>query len=81
MDLVGELAVDDDVPLIRLLEPHDQAQRRGLAGAGRTEHTEELAVADVEAQLVYRRDVAEALGDFVEYNVRRMFQPISVGDW
>ena len=39
---------DDDRAGVRPLEPGDQAQRRGLAGAGRPEQHDELAVADGE---------------------------------
>ena len=40
----------------RLLEAGDQAQTGGLAGAGRAQHGEELAVQDVEADLVHGLD-------------------------
>ena len=39
-------AADLDGAAIRLLEPGDQPQRRGLAGAGRPEQHDELAVGD-----------------------------------
>ena len=52
-----------------VLEAGDHAQRRGLAAARRTEHREELAVFDVERQIVDRGDFMEALGYTVETNV------------
>ena len=52
-------------PGVGQLEPGDQPQRRGLAGAGRPEQHEELAVGDGQRQVVDRRDGAEALGDAV----------------
>ena len=50
-------------PCVGLLEPGDAAQGRGLARAGRPEQHEELAVADVERQLVHRGHGAEAFAE------------------
>ena len=46
-----------------LLEPGDEAQHRGLTGARRPEHGEELARADVEVQAVDCVHLAEGLGE------------------
>lgn len=45
-----------------LLEPGDQPQHGGLARAGGAEHREELAVVDVQGEVVHGDDIAEALG-------------------
>ena len=60
-------AVRDIAPPMRIaprsgcFQAGDQAQRRRLAGAGRAEQHDELAVLDVERQIVDGDDVAEAL--------------------
>ena len=46
------LVAEPDRPGGRRLEARDQPQHGGLAGAGRPQHREELAVSDVEVQLV-----------------------------
>ena len=54
---VGDVAVaDEDVALVDLFEAGEHAQRRGLAAAGGADEDEELAVGDLEVQLVDRRD-------------------------
>ncbi len=52
----------------RILEPGDHPQRGRLAAARRAEQHEELAVGDLERQVVDRDDVAEALGHMVEHD-------------
>ena len=47
-------AADGDLARGRLLEPGDQPQRRRLAGAGLAEQHEELAVVDVEVEVLQR---------------------------
>ena len=57
------LVADRDRALGRVLETRDRAQQRGLAAAGRADEHHELAVADLEADPVDRRDaVREPLG-------------------
>ena len=56
----------ETVPLGHLLEPGHHAQRRRLAAARRAEEHEQLAVGDVQRQVVDGGGVAEALGDAVE---------------
>ena len=46
------LVVEQDPPAARLDEPRDHPQRRRLAAAGRAEQRHELAVGDVEVELV-----------------------------
>ena len=48
------------------LEAGDHAQQRGLAAARRTEEADELALLDVERDVVERREGAEALGDALD---------------
>ena len=68
-------AADGDRAGVGLLEPGDQPQRRGLAGAGRPEQHDELAVGDVEVEAVDRLMVAEALGDAFEDDVSHARPP------
>jgi hypothetical protein len=50
---VGDVAVtDEDVPTVDVLEAGEHAQRRGLTAAGRADEDEELAVLDLQVQLV-----------------------------
>ena len=65
---VSEVApAHHDHALVRLLEPGDHPQRRGLAAAGRAEQREELARPHVEIDRVDRDHLCgEALGDPVE---------------
>ena len=51
-----------DRALVGDREARDQPQRRRLAGAGRAEQREELALGDVEIDAVHGREVAVALG-------------------
>ncbi len=51
-------AVDDDRPLVVLLQPVDAAQQRGLAGARGPDDDHHLALLDVEADAAQGVDVA-----------------------
>ena len=51
------------------LEAADHPQRRGLAAAGRPQEREELAVLDIEVDVVDGGAVAEALDDVHEMDV------------
>ena len=53
-------------PLGDVLEAGEHAQRRRLAAAGRADEHEELAVGDVDVQIVDRSRVVEALRDVLE---------------
>src|SRR6185312_6375989 len=57
--------------LVRRFEAGDDAQQRGLAAARWAEDGEELAVLDLEGDLVDRGNRAEALGDAVDLQQRR----------
>ncbi len=61
--------VDEHLPRGRLVEPGDQAQRRCLAGAGLAEQHEELAIGDVEIEVLQRAVAAEVLADALELDV------------
>ena len=63
------LALQLDAPGGRLLEAADHPQRGRLAAAGRAEQAEELAVHDLEVDVVDREDVAEGLRDLDQPNV------------
>ena len=53
------LAVEDDLALVRLVQPRDQVEERRLAGAVRADQADDLALADVERDVVDRDDPAE----------------------
>ena len=55
-------AVEQDAAGVRPLEAGDQAQQRGLAAARGTEQGEELALINVERQMIDDRGTAEAFG-------------------
>ena len=63
------LALELDQPGGRLLEAADHPQRRRLAAAGRAEEAEELAVPDLEVDVVDGDRVAELLDDIDETDV------------
>jgi hypothetical protein len=64
--LVHQPVADVDPAGARLLQPGGDAQRGGLAAAGRPQEDEELAVLDLQRQLIQRDDAAEPLADLVE---------------
>ncbi len=57
------LPIEQDAALVRRLEAGEQAQQRGLAAARRTEQREELALENVERELLDRGHAAKALAD------------------
>ena len=57
------LALEEDLAAVRALEPRDDAQEARLAGPRRPEERHELAVGDLQADVVHRRERAERLGD------------------
>ncbi len=63
---VLHLATDRDRPVRGALEAGEHAQRGRLAAAGRPDQDEELAVPDVEREVVDRDDLAEQLVDVIE---------------
>ena len=65
-DVRDVAAVQGDAPVIDAGEPGDGAQQRALAAAARSQQHEELAVADVEGDVVDDRRAAVVLGDLVE---------------
>ncbi len=74
--LVRCIAVaDHDRAGIGLFEPGDQPQQRRLAGAGRSQQHDELAVRNGDAQVLDRLDGAEAFGDAVDKNFSHDFLP------
>ena len=67
LDVVDDPVADPDRALGRILEPGDHAQRGGLPAARRAEQHEELAVVDLEREVVDGDDVAEALRHVLEH--------------
>ena len=66
VDVVDDPLADGDGAAGDLLEPGHHAQGGRLAAARRAEEHQELAVGDVQRQVVDRGGVTEALGDAVE---------------
>ena len=65
-DVSDVAAVERDASVIDSREPGDRPQQRALAAAARTEQHEELALADIERDVVDDRNARVALGDLVE---------------
>ena len=66
VDVVHDALADGDSAARELLQAGHHAQRGRLAAARRAEEHEELAVGDVQRQVIDRGGVAELLGDAVE---------------
>ena len=64
------LAGEGDRAGIRALEPGDRAQRRGLAGGARTQDGEELAGRDLEVDAGERLNLAVALDEAPDGQLR-----------
>jgi hypothetical protein len=60
--LVDALAAQQDLAAARLFQAGQHAHQGRLAGARRPDDGEELALFDVEVDLLYRREAAEVLG-------------------
>src|SRR5437868_954718 len=60
---------DRDRALIRLVPPRNEPQRRRLAGAGRAEQNDELAIADGQRKIVHRLDFVEPFADMPQYDL------------
>ncbi len=60
-DVVHPPLPDEQVTLRDVLQPRDHAERRALAATGRPDEYQELAVLDVDVQVLNRRDVVAAV--------------------
>ena len=69
-DVTHVCAGNEDAALVGLLEPGDQTHQRRLAATGGPKQRKEFACRDVEADLVDRRDRAEAFRHLLETNER-----------
>ena len=68
---VGDVALaDEDLAVGDVLEPGDHPQQRRLAAARRADEDEELAVGDLERDVVDRGDAAEVLLTLFEPDLR-----------
>ena len=65
-DVVDDALADLEVALGDLLEAGDHPQAGGLAAAGRADQDHELAVLDLEVEVLDGGEVAEALPDVIE---------------
>jgi len=63
-------AIDRNGSPIGALQSRDQTKRRRLAGAGRPEQHHELAASDRKREIAHGFDIAEALADLLELDVR-----------
>ena len=70
------LAVEQDLAVGRRQERGDQLEQRALAGAVRADHREDLAVRDLEADVVDRDQAAEALGQMLDAEQAHRSAPI-----
>jgi hypothetical protein len=57
---------DDDLALVRLLEPRDHAEQRRLAASARPQERGEGTRLDVERDVLERGEVVEALRDTLD---------------
>ena len=73
------LALEPDVAGVGLVDAGDEVEERRLAGAVRPDHADDLALVDVQVELVDAREPAEALRDALELEQRR-HQTISTRD-
>src|SRR5690606_19879838 len=62
-------AIDQHLPLSRLLKTRYDAQRRRLAGSGLTEQHEEFAIGNIEIEPPQRRVSTELLGEVAELDM------------
>ena len=60
------LAVEVELARVGLVEPRDHVEERRLAGAVRADQPDDLALLDVERDVVDRDDAAEAAGDVAD---------------
>ena len=65
-DVGDVLPPDDDAALRRLDEAGQRPERRGLAAAGGAKEGEELALLDVDVDVVQRGEIAELDDDVIE---------------
>ena len=82
---VGErvLAVERNLAGIGPVQPGDDPQQRGLARARRPEQRQQLAVGDLEIDVVERGKRAELLHDVPDFNRHAEFalRPDAVREW
>src|SRR5437879_2146771 len=76
----------DGMMPVWLLESADHPKRRGLATPGRAEEAEELALLDLQGEVVDRHDIPESLGHVVKSDVdvghvRSLPRPLSSSPW
>ena len=65
------LALDEDLALVRVVEPVEDVHQRGLAGAVLAEQRMHLACAEVEVDVVVREDAREVLRDAAQLEYDR----------
>jgi hypothetical protein len=73
--VVDNLVRDADFTVVRLLQPGDHAQQRGLAGAGWSDQHHELAFLNREADVFDHAHIAEILLDIPKLDNRHTLTP------
>jgi hypothetical protein len=63
------LAVDQNAAGTRCFEAAEHAQQRGLAAAGRSQQAENLALIDLQADVIDRLEIAERFGDAFDLHI------------
>src|SRR5690606_24397903 len=71
------LADDDELAVGDLQEPRDAVEKRGLAATRRPEHHQELALVDVEIEMLEDLDAAEAERQVLDRNTRLHVYPLT----
>ncbi len=69
-DVVHQPVVEVDLPFVRLIESRGGAERGGLPASRRSEQGNELALLDLQIQVVHRRNGIEAFGEIPENQSR-----------
>ena len=77
LDLVDEVAVEQELAAARQIDAGEHEEARRLAAAGRAEQRHELAVLDRQVHVGDDLDVAEALDDVAELDPRHSRQPFT----
>src|SRR5262249_12525226 len=71
------LALDEDPARVRPVEAGDEAQRRRLAAARRSEQRQELALAELDVDALERLEAAELTVKILEVEVRHLAPAIT----
>ena len=76
----GVFIVEQDAPRVGLLEPGDDTQQRGLAGAGGAEQRDQFTGPDFEVDAVQCFESAEAFGNVLDLDGHELLPRCSMND-